>query len=72
MTDALWNTGAVESLPVGVPSMVFEADPLPAALTARIVTLYDVPAVSPVMTIGEVVAVGALVAHVDPPLVENS
>jgi hypothetical protein len=71
-TAALWNTGAVVSLPVGVPSFVFDAEPLPAALTARIFTLYAVPAVKPVITIGEVVAAGARVAHVEPPFVENS
>ena len=71
-TAALWKTGAVVSLPVGVPSLVFDAEPLPAALTARILTLYEVLAVKPVITIGDVVAAGARVAQVEPPLVENS
>jgi hypothetical protein len=71
-TAALWKTGAVESLPVGVPSLVFDAVPLPASLTARIFTLYDVPAVRPEITRGDVVEAGARVAHVEPPFVENS
>ena len=71
-TAALWKTGAVVSLPVGVPSLVFDAEPLPAALTARILMLYYGLSVKPVITIGDVVAAGARVAQVEPPFVENS
>ena len=45
-------------------------EPLPAAFTARITMLYVVPSERPETVIGDDVAVGLLVVHVEPPFVE--
>jgi len=45
-------------------------EPLPAAFTARITKLYVVPSERPDTAIGDDVAVGLLVVHVEPPLLE--
>ncbi len=46
--------------------------PRPFALTARSWTLYVVPFVRPVITIGEEALSGDRVVHVEPPFVEYS
>ncbi len=42
----------------GVPESWFEAVPAPTEFTALILTLYEVPFVSPVIRIGEVLSAG--------------
>ncbi len=57
---------------VGVADFVVDAVPLPNSFTARKAMEYDVPFVSPVMTMGVDVLAGERVTHVSPPSFEYS
>ena len=54
----------------GVAAVLAVAVPSPTELTARIWTLYNVPLLRPVMTMGLVVAAGDTAVNVLPPSVE--